>query len=346
MRSRVVRDDLGFTLIEVMMALVLTLIISSAVFALLTRGQKSFRREPAVSALNQNVRSGLARISRDLVMAGYLAPGPSAVLWQDGGRDAPDNITIIHADPESTVAESVRCGWGEPLTTARPVCPLLADTSTLRLDVDSMDPVPADPMQAFPVGTTLLAIEQEDCNYDDLVGVFALEVVGSPTLTLADSSRVLTLDYQWAETNSQLKLPSGFNTEVRLNCALVGHFNVIQYRIHAGSSADEAPNLERRDVALGEPWIPVSLGVENLQFQYMTIDGAAPVDIPSRPHGDFPETWISGVRVALAARSEARYLEGSTRGTGTSDEGYLRKHLSTAVSLRNVAARAASFAVW
>lgn len=55
----------GFTLVEVMIALLLTVSVMASVFGLLQRGQESFRREPEISDMNHNTRSGVENISRD-----------------------------------------------------------------------------------------------------------------------------------------------------------------------------------------------------------------------------------------------------------------------------------------
>jgi prepilin-type N-terminal cleavage/methylation domain-containing protein len=45
----------GFSLIELMVAMVVTLIISGAVFQLVTAGQSAFKKEPAVADRQQNI---------------------------------------------------------------------------------------------------------------------------------------------------------------------------------------------------------------------------------------------------------------------------------------------------
>ncbi len=99
----------GFTLVEVMIALLLTLTVMASVFGLLHRGSESFRREPEISDLNQSARSGVDMISRDLIMAGFKTPAHSAILWSDGGLINPDEITVIFADPDVPTSEPLKC---------------------------------------------------------------------------------------------------------------------------------------------------------------------------------------------------------------------------------------------
>ena len=60
----------GFSLIEVMVAMMVTMIVMAAVFTLLQKGQTTFQREPEVAEMNQNARYGLDMIVRDLTDAG------------------------------------------------------------------------------------------------------------------------------------------------------------------------------------------------------------------------------------------------------------------------------------
>ena len=64
----------GFSLIELLVAMVATLIITGAVFQLVTAGNSAFRREPAMADRQQNIRVGLDLISQDVFKAGYGIP--------------------------------------------------------------------------------------------------------------------------------------------------------------------------------------------------------------------------------------------------------------------------------
>ena len=64
------RKPSGFSLVEVMTALVITMIIAGSIYGLLTGGQKAFRREPERTELQQNVRSAMDIVMRDVSNAG------------------------------------------------------------------------------------------------------------------------------------------------------------------------------------------------------------------------------------------------------------------------------------
>jgi type II secretory pathway pseudopilin PulG len=67
-------QETGFSLIELTVAMVITLIISGAIFGLLTTGHSAFRREPELSDRQQNIRVAMDIISKDVVNAGSNMP--------------------------------------------------------------------------------------------------------------------------------------------------------------------------------------------------------------------------------------------------------------------------------
>lgn len=65
----------GFSLIELMIALVVTTIIAGAIFGLMASGQSTFRKEPELSDRQQNIRVGMTLIEGDVRDAGMEIPG-------------------------------------------------------------------------------------------------------------------------------------------------------------------------------------------------------------------------------------------------------------------------------
>jgi Tfp pilus assembly protein PilW len=60
----------GFSLVELLIAIVCTLFVSGAIFAMITAGNNAFQREPALSDMQQNARIAMDLIQRDVSMAG------------------------------------------------------------------------------------------------------------------------------------------------------------------------------------------------------------------------------------------------------------------------------------
>ncbi len=321
----------GFTLIEAMVGLLITMLVMEAVFGLLDGAQRSYRREREIAALVRNTRAGLKSISRDLVMAGYKTPPAIAVFWHDGEGFSPDEITIVYADSNVPTALPDKSAAGSTIKAS----------STLFLDSATLDPRLADPSQAYPDGMTLFAIETDDCNGDGQVGFHAFELTQPSRCTNAggargDTSRCATLSVNHNPADvSDLNMPGGFNGEVQANCAVVGFFRVIQYRINS-SSHPRNPVLERREIGTGGQWIPVAQNIENLVVQYGVGSSDNFVDAPNRmPDPRDPETWITRVSVRVTGRTDSTNLQGYSPGDFAEAAPYLRTTFSTITALRN-----------
>ncbi|MGH9332390.1 MAG: hypothetical protein ACRD21_01410 [Vicinamibacteria bacterium] len=329
------RGERGFSLIEITIALLLTLLVISSVFLLLQRGQTSFRREPEVTDMNASARAGLDRISQDLTVAGFNTPANMAVMWVDGGGITPDQITIVYADPDVPIARPKSCaGVG--------FCNTIASSSVLDLDPFSFSPEPVNFEEAFIDGMKLVAIQGPNGSpVCDAIqpGLVPLEVTAPPKCAGAGPASgpaacgALHLTHQPGRAG--LDLPSGFGNDASVDCAVVGLFHVVQYRIHPLPPAQN-PTLERRNFGLAEPWSAVSSNIENLQVQYA--QGMAEVfeDVPGRtPMGGDLSSWVTRVRITVAGRSASANLEGASQGVFAAEDTHLRRSFTTTVSLRN-----------
>jgi type IV pilus assembly protein PilW len=114
-------DRRGFTLIEVMAAVVIFSIVLTAVFATFNFQAQSYTTQSRVAEMQQNLRMTLDTLQRDIRMAGYgiysditvplsvLGGGSGTVAFRgfyaaDGGAGAPDNICILYTyDVDDTV---------------------------------------------------------------------------------------------------------------------------------------------------------------------------------------------------------------------------------------------------
>ncbi len=91
------RRQSGFSMIELLIAMTVTLIVSGAIYGLLTSGSTAFRREPEMADRQQSIRVAMDLITRDVFNAGAALPTFSQVF------------TI--ADPTGTCAAGLNgCG--------------------------------------------------------------------------------------------------------------------------------------------------------------------------------------------------------------------------------------------
>jgi len=327
----------GFSLVELLVSIAVTMIVMASVAALLHGGQESFDRESEVAAMQMAARRGMERIHRDLTMAGYRTPPAAAVSWNDGGGVNPDEITILYAGDDVPISKPRQCGSGGKGHGQGP-CGTIGQSATLLLDPLSFDPMPPDVETAYAEGMVLAAIETADCNGDGLVGIFPFTVTGRPNLTGAGGSPTLNVNHNPGSKGGDLNAPGGFNREVQADCAVIGAFRMVSYRVNA-DAASGVPLLERRDVTLGPEWTAVARNIENLQFRYGVGTTFDVVDTPAVP-SDEPTTWINRVDVTLTGRTDTANLAGASEGVFDENDVYIRKTFSSMVGLRNVASEA------
>src|SRR3989304_3058224 len=91
----------GFSLVELMVAMTVTLIISGAVFQLMSAGQTAFRREPELADRQQNIRMGMNVLGMDVYRVGYGVPHVAQALTANPGGGfaggAPDYMLLGQA---------------------------------------------------------------------------------------------------------------------------------------------------------------------------------------------------------------------------------------------------------
>lgn len=68
------RPEAGFSMVELVVAMAVTLIVSGAIFGLMSAGQNAFRREPELMDRQQNIRVAMKLIETDVANAGMAMP--------------------------------------------------------------------------------------------------------------------------------------------------------------------------------------------------------------------------------------------------------------------------------
>lgn len=100
------RNQAGFSLLELMVAMVVTLIVTGAIYGLLAGGQSAFRREPQLTERQQNTRIAMSLLEQDIGAAGVGLPAFAQVFTPglDGGG-GPDAIEIVVGLPACPLTE-------------------------------------------------------------------------------------------------------------------------------------------------------------------------------------------------------------------------------------------------
>jgi Tfp pilus assembly protein PilW len=102
-------NENGFSLLELTVAMLLTVGILGAVFALMNRNQEIYVGESNVTDMNQNVRLAMDLLTRDIQSAGMGLPRTNgsfaAIYYKDGANQTPDSLLILNGDPFAPAAE-------------------------------------------------------------------------------------------------------------------------------------------------------------------------------------------------------------------------------------------------
>ena len=284
----------GYSLVELMVAMTVTLIISGAVMQLIAAGNTAFRRDPQLADRQQNIRVGMDILSRDAYRVGYGVPQFAQVFTDNldgvgpmGSGGAPtDEIEMFMASECPPLEVCPIAGEaGKSITTrelftacySMPALVLLADETTWALrwaekpgggaaaggKCDDMPPGTKGGHAVFPPGQAPLV---------------------NPTGGFA-----------------------GWDPEYMM----VGQ--AVRYRVNL--DAEGVPNLERSAFG-GQPdpdgnstWQIVARGVEDLQVEYE--NGAGWQDEPgpiscglncANPTPAELDTLVRRVRIRLSAR--------------------------------------------
>jgi prepilin-type N-terminal cleavage/methylation domain-containing protein len=88
----------GFSLIELMIALVVTLIVTGSIYGLLGQGQNAFRREPEISDRQQQARVAMDLIQRDIATASMAMPEWTQAFIPGLDGAGPNNAQGVPSD--------------------------------------------------------------------------------------------------------------------------------------------------------------------------------------------------------------------------------------------------------
>ena len=101
-------NEKGFSLLELLVAAALTVGLLGGAFALVNRNQQVFVTESGVTDMNQNVRTAVDLLTRDIQCAGMGLPvnagNFAAMYYKNGANGAPDSLMMLNGDPSAPFA--------------------------------------------------------------------------------------------------------------------------------------------------------------------------------------------------------------------------------------------------
>jgi type IV pilus assembly protein PilW len=95
----------GFTLVELMIAMVISAIVMAAIYSVYYTQQKSYLAQEQVAAMQQNLRAGMSIMTRDIRMAGYDPNG----TYNAGMTTGASNLISFTREADSgTTVETIQ----------------------------------------------------------------------------------------------------------------------------------------------------------------------------------------------------------------------------------------------
>ncbi len=339
------RNQSGFSLVEMVVAMTVTLIISSAIYGLLTAGGNAFRREPELADRQQNIRVALDLVTRDVYGAGAALPtfaqvfsrtdpagacaadlngcgqpgtmGPAAAGVRGGGGDSEntDVLEIVSTDEQcpqlgvcsTALADKIPGVAGQFVTQeSRPAC----------LNVPGLVVLTAD--NAFTIAAATASGVGTNCTTGGgapnanftLTGTLAPWVSAgfSPANPNPGSANAVYLYRARLVRYRVAPNPDPLDTGPALWRSEGGRY------LRDGSAAALEPGEGGFDPSVaGNPWQLVARGVEDLQVEYFDGTGVWLNRPPISILNDWT-TLVRQVRVTLSARAMAPNLQGQIPG--------------------------------
>jgi type IV pilus assembly protein PilW len=316
-RSRPRKNHGGFSLVELMVALVISLLLIAGVLQVYAGTSKSRRAQDAAALMMDNGRTAIELLSRSARLAGYwkcvgwqasnlsnhLASNQRGLFGSNGADDAPDTLRVLHAlDETAVVVQSDVEIYDSETSTANPISVSSgADFSANDLIVIN-DCAKGDVFQISGVSGNTLNHNCTTC----------LETYG------ADSTVMIVEDTQYfiADNDKTPAQPSLF-------------------RIVNGGAAEELiEGVESMQIFFGE-----DTDSDGFANRYVTSEV---INAPCAD-GSNPSCWnrVTSLRISLLLRSTERNVTLDSQvfnfngQTVTATDNRLRRVFTTVIALRN-----------
>ena len=345
----------GFSLVELIVAMAITMLIMGSVYGLLAGSQNAFRREPELAERQQNIRMAMDIIMRDIANA---ASGlPTFVQVFTPGLDA---CALCPMGPDGVRTDEIEVLTNSESRDTEPICRTIGNPLGNGANVRLVRNVTIPPNDLRPDTKVILFTANGQWTLRNLITATANTAAAFDcTAAVAPGNHTFVSllqagDGSGLNTAAQACEPNGWgNTTVP--CELVGmsFANIVRYRIRDDITDPlrPVPMLERWSsdapgsvVANNRVGFQVlARGIENLQVQYLRADGDpndplawsdnAPVVTAANS-----ATLTTQVRVILAARSEAQNIAGGTTSATGGDRirGTLISSASPRATLMNM----------
>jgi prepilin-type N-terminal cleavage/methylation domain-containing protein len=290
-RHVVVRDERGFTLLEMLVATFIMVTITGTVFSLVNPARGAYRAQPEVSDMQQRLRVGTMFLSNDLVMAGAGSPAGSNLMGTLVNYFAPIQpyrLGMIGSDPEAGVfyrPDALTIMYVPPNAPQTSLSePMPQPSAELKVSVQPNCPV-GDELCGFQEGMRILIFDETGA-YDDM--------------TLTEVQTVsLHLQHNKAVAGNELSKSYGVGAQVAQIAQRTFYFNAgtRQLVYYDGDQRDEPVVDNVVDLAFeyfGEPRPPMIINAVTVPKGPWTSYGPKPPAL-----GVQTTTWPAGENCAF-----------------------------------------------
>ena len=338
----------GFSLIELMIALVLGLIISGVAIKILVSNKATYRLENSLSRLQENGRYVIGNIVRDLRMAGFngcLSRGDSIAITEF--NDAPLPFTIDGTD-------SIR-GYNANTTTWTPAIDANLNLSSVTQGTDVLNIQHASSCGAHVAAnhasadTNILVNAPNNCSFTQYQAVMITNCIAADIFQISNSVSV-------SGSTETLTRGTAVNTTGNLSAAYSTDAQVFRWQSNAyfiGTGASGEPALFRsswnpdndNDIDANDfSVVELADGIEDMQILYGEDTGGdqyADTYITANAVTNWED--VRSVRINLLLRSEDLLTQvprtitfnGGTVNSGPGADRRLRMAYTSTVTLRN-----------
>jgi prepilin-type N-terminal cleavage/methylation domain-containing protein len=322
----VVNNKKGFTLVELMVAMAITLVVMGAIFLTFKSQQDSYVIQEQITATQQNVRAAMYILTRDIQMAGYYSNFDTDTYTRDWDDLDGDNEVIR---PLLFSRNNVADGGGDNIKDNTDVIIIVKASS-------EGGPLGAGE-EANKPGSSAGKIILTDRDLDG-DGNVDLNDTGKKYGILAKEN-LSTAEFFEVDSSSGTITPPGGLTQSYDVGDWIFRADVIIYRIDENATN---PSLRRRNVGSDNGYQVVAENIDNLQFRYLLSNGTWTND----PSAAGQEPNVRAVEISLlarTARANRGYTDTNTYNIGdvnytppAPDNQYRRKLLCSTVKTRNI----------
>src|SRR5262245_33496484 len=271
----------GFSLLELTFAAALTVVLMIGVFGVMNKGQSVFVAESVVTEMNENVRTALDLVTRDIQTSGSgLTRSTSnnargdfaAIYYTNGAAGQPDSLLMVNGDPFVPTADvsSHAAGSADYVVTQPSDMTVSSGPSGIQFFYTDR----AGNQQRVYRTTANDPQKRRYIVYDDThLRVFSLTQDGS--VPVGSNPPKITLTHNAAQEVSPAALiGSAIDTEepVYAEAKIAALSSLVGYRLDTNTG-----ELMRTDDLI--TWYSVARGIVGFQVQYRTIAAKGAPDV-------------------------------------------------------------------